>query len=208
MLGSSPSFRRPAGRRHGARTDSGVNATASLTQRRRLAILAICCTSLLIVAMDNTIVNVALPSIRRDLGASLSGLQWTVDAYTIVLASLLMLAGSTGDRLGRKRVFQTGLLLFAAGSLACSLAPSLGWLIGARAVQGVGGSMLNPVAMSIITNVFTDPRERGRAIGAWGATVGISLALGPIVGGALTRGGRLASDLLDQRADRARERSC
>ncbi len=137
--------------------------------------------------MDNTIVNVALPSIRRDLGASLSGLQWTVDAYTIVLASLLLLAGSTGDRLGRKRVFQTGLLMFAAGSLACSLAPSLGWLIGARAVQGVGGSMLNPVAMSIITNVFTDPRERGRAIGAWGATVGVSLALGPIVGGALTQ---------------------
>ncbi len=141
--------------------------------------------SLLIVAMDNTIVNVALPSIRRDLHASLSGLQWTIDAYTIVLASLLMLAGSTADRLGRRRTFQTGLALFAAGSLACSLAPTLGWLIAARAVQGIGGSMLNPVAMSIITNVFTDPRERSRAIGAWGATVGVSLGLGPIVGGAL-----------------------
>jgi EmrB/QacA subfamily drug resistance transporter len=152
-----------------------------------MGILAICCTSLLIVAMDNTIVNVALPSIRRDLHASLSGLQWTVDAYTIVIASFLMLAGSTGDRLGRKRTFQTGLCVFAVASLACSLAPTLGWLIAARAVQGVGGSMLNPVAMSIITNVFTDPRERGRAIGAWGATVGISLALGPIVGGALTQ---------------------
>ncbi len=163
-----------------------MNATADLSRARRLGILAICCTSLLIVAMDNTIVNVALPSIRRDLHASLSGLQWTVDAYTIVIASLLMLAGSTGDRLGRKRTFQTGLCVFAGASLACSLAPTLGWLIAARAVQGVGGSMLNPVAMSIITNVFTDPRERGRAIGAWGATVGISLALGPIVGGALT----------------------
>jgi EmrB/QacA subfamily drug resistance transporter len=151
-----------------------------------MAILAICCMSLLIVAMDNTIVNVALPSIRKDLHASLSGLQWTVDAYTIVLASLLMLAGSTGDRLGRRRTFQTGLILFATGSLACSVAPTLGWLIAARALQGIGGSMLNPVAMSIITNVFTDPRERSRAIGAWGATVGISLALGPIVGGALT----------------------
>ena len=160
------------------------NRTAG--EPRRNAILAICCMSLLIVAMDNTIVNVALPSIRRDLHASLSGLQWTVDAYTIVLASLLMLAGSTGDRLGRRRTFQTGLVLFAAGSLACSLAPTLGWLIAARAVQGIGGSMLNPVAMSIITNVFTDPRERSRAIGAWGATVGVSLALGPIVGGALT----------------------
>ena len=158
---------------------------AELSDRRRLAILAICCMSLLIVAMDNTIVNVALPSIRKDLHASLSGLQWTVDAYTIVLASLLMLAGSTADRLGRRRTFQVGLALFAAGSLACSLAPTLGWLIAARAVQGIGGSMLNPVAMSIITNVFTDPRERSRAIGAWGATVGISLGLGPIVGGAL-----------------------
>lgn len=159
---------------------------SQLSDRRRLAILAICCMSLLIVAMDNTIVNVALPSIRRDLHASLSGLQWTIDAYTIVLASLLMLSGSMADRLGRRRTFQAGLALFAASSLLCSLAPSLGWLIAARALQAVGGSMLNPVAMSIITNVFTDPRERARAIGAWGAVVGISLALGPVIGGALT----------------------
>jgi len=164
-----------------------VNGTTRLSDRRRLTILAICCMSLLIVAMDNTIVNIALPSIRRDLHASLSGLQWTIDAYVIVIASLLLLSGSTADRLGRRRTFQVGLLLFVAGSLLCSLAPSLGWLIGARALQGVGGSMLNPVAMSIITNVFTDPRERARAIGAWGAVVGISLALGPIVGGALTQ---------------------
>jgi EmrB/QacA subfamily drug resistance transporter len=163
-----------------------VNATPKLSDRRRLTILAICCMSLLIVAMDNTIVNVALPSIRRDLHAPLSGLQWTIDAYVIVIASLLLLSGSTADRLGRRRTFQVGLLLFVAGSLLCSLAPTLGWLIAARALQGIGGSMLNPVAMSIITNVFTDPRERARAIGAWGAVVGISLALGPIVGGALT----------------------
>ncbi len=173
---------------------SGVNGTPEpnggpprLSDRRRLTILAICCMSLLIVAMDNTIVNVALPSIRRDLHASLSGLQWTIDAYVIVLASLLLLSGSTADRLGRRRIFETGLVVFAAGSLLCSLAPTLGWLIAARALQGVGGSMLNPVAMSIITNVFTDPRERARAIGAWGAVVGISLALGPVVGGALTQ---------------------
>jgi EmrB/QacA subfamily drug resistance transporter len=142
--------------------------------------------SLLIVGMDVTIVNIALPSIRRELHTSLAGLQWTLDAYTLVLASLLLLSGSTGDRIGRKRTFQAGLTLFGASSLMCSLAPSIGWLIAARALQGVGGSMLNPVAMSIITNVFTEPRERARAIGAWGATVGISLALGPIVGGALT----------------------
>lgn len=136
--------------------------------------------------MDNTIVNVALPSIRRDLDAPLSGLQWTVDGYTVVIASLLLLAGSTADRLGRRRTFQAGLIIFGSGSLLCSLAPTLGWLVAARMAQAVGGSMLNPVAMSIITNVFTDRRERARAIGAWGAVVGISLALGPIVGGALT----------------------
>jgi EmrB/QacA subfamily drug resistance transporter len=151
-----------------------------------MLILAICCSSLLIVAMDNTIVNVALPSIRRDLHSSLAGLQWTIDAYTVVLASLLLLAGSTADRLGRRRTFQVGLAIFAFGSLLCSLAPTLGWLIGARALQAVGGSMLNPVALSIITNVFTRPRERARAIGVWGAVAGISLALGPIVGGGLT----------------------
>ena len=156
-----------------------------LSQGRKRLVLAICCLSLLIVGMDITIVNLALPAIRTDLGASVSGLQWTVDAYTLVLASLLMLGGSTGDRLGRKRVFQAGLIIFTFGSLPCSLAPDLGWLIGARAVQAVGGSMLNPVAMSIITNVFTEPRERARAIGVWGGVVGISLGVGPIVGGFL-----------------------
>jgi EmrB/QacA subfamily drug resistance transporter len=163
-----------------------VNATPPLSPRRKLAILSICCMSLLIVAMDNTIVNVALPSIRRDLHAPLSGPQWIIDAYTLVLASLLLLSGSTADRFGRRRTFQTGLALFVGGSLLCSLAPSLNWLIAARMIQGIGGSMLNPVAMSIITNVFTEPSERARAIGAWGAVVGVSLALGPIVGGALT----------------------
>jgi EmrB/QacA subfamily drug resistance transporter len=143
--------------------------------------------SLLIVGLDNTIVNVALPSIGRELHTSVSGLQWVVDAYTLVLASLLMLSGSMGDRLGRKRVFSLGLVLFTLGSLLCSVAPNLGSLIAFRAVQAIGGSMLNPVAMSIIRNVFTDARERAWAIGMWGATVGISLALGPVVGGALVQ---------------------
>ncbi|MEU3755268.1 MFS transporter [Streptomyces olivoreticuli] len=156
-----------------------------LSRRRRLLVLAICCTSLLIVSLDNTILNVALPSMQKELHASVSGLQWTIDAYTLVLASLLMLGGSTADRIGRRRIFQVGLTLFTAGSLLCSLAPGLGWLIAFRMVQAVGGSMLNPVAMSIITNTFTDPRERARAIGVWGGVVGISMAAGPIVGGAL-----------------------
>ncbi|MGW0915720.1 MFS transporter [Streptomyces sp. NPDC002784] len=156
-----------------------------LSPRRRLLVLAVCCMSLLVVSLDNTVLNVALPSLQEDLRADTAGLQRTIDAYTLVLASLLMLAGSTADRIGRKRVFMAGLVVFTLGSLLCSLAPSLELLIAARTLQAVGGSMLNPVAMSIITNTFTDPRERARAIGAWGAVVGISMAAGPLVGGLL-----------------------
>ncbi|MFF7973335.1 DHA2 family efflux MFS transporter permease subunit [Streptomyces sp. NPDC007905] len=156
-----------------------------LSHRRRLLVLAICCMSLLIVSLDNTVLNVALPSMQRELHADTSGLQWTIDAYTLVLASLLMLAGSTADRVGRKKVFMSGLVVFSIGSLLCSLAPNLELLVVFRMMQAVGGSMLNPVAMSIITNTFTDSRERARAIGVWGAVVGISMAAGPLVGGLL-----------------------
>jgi EmrB/QacA subfamily drug resistance transporter len=156
-----------------------------LSRNRRIGILLICSMSLLIVGLDVTIVNVALPSIGHDLGASVSGLQWVVDAYTLVLASLLMLSGSTADRLGRKRTFVLGLAVFSAGSLLCSLAPSLELLVVFRMLQAIGGSMLNPVAMSIITNTFTDPRERAQAVGVWGAVVGVSMALGPVIGGLL-----------------------
>jgi len=137
------------------------------------------------VGLDVTIVNVALPAIGREFDATVSGLQWTVDAYTLVLASFLMLSGSTADRLGRRRTFVIGLLAFVAGSLLCSLAPSLTLLVVFRMIQALGGSMLNPVAMSIITNTFTDPKERAQAIGVWGGVVGVSMALGPVVGGLL-----------------------
>jgi EmrB/QacA subfamily drug resistance transporter len=156
-----------------------------LSRRRRLLVLAVCCSSLFIVGLDATIVNIALPSIQRGLHAPVSGLQWTVDAYTLVLASLLMLSGSTGDRIGRRRTFQVGLATFTVGSALCSLAPGLGWLVAFRMLQAVGGSMLNPVAMSIIANTFTGKQGLARAIGIWGAVFGLSMALGPVLGGAL-----------------------
>ncbi|MFE5089394.1 MFS transporter [Streptomyces sp. NPDC056638] len=156
-----------------------------LSPRRRQLVLAICCMSLLIVSLDNTVLNVALPSMQKELHATVAGMQWTIDAYTLVLASLLMLSGSTADRIGRRKIFKIGLVLFTLGSVLCSLAPNLESLVAFRMVQAVGGSMLNPVAMSIITNTFTDPRERARAIGVWGGVVGISMAAGPVVGGLL-----------------------
>ncbi|WP_405060681.1 MFS transporter [Kribbella sp. NBC_01505] len=155
-----------------------------VSTRRRL-VLAICCASIIVSLMDVSIVNVALPSIHADLGTSVSGLQWTVDAYTLVLAVLLPLAGSTADRIGRRRIFQLGLVVFGLGSLACSLAPGIGWLIAARALQAVGGTMLNPVAMAIVVTTFPDRTDRAKAIGVFGSMSGLALALGPILGGAL-----------------------
>ena len=146
-------------------------------------VLATCCISLFLVTMDVTIVNVALPSIRRDLHSSVAGLQWSVDGYTVVVASFLLLAGSTADRLGRRRTFQAGLAVFSAGSLLCSLAPTTLALVLFRMVQALGGAMLNPVAMSIIVNTIKEPRARARAIGVWGGVFGLSMALhGPLIG--------------------------
>lgn len=170
-----------------AETTDAVATRSSRRAPHPNLILAICCLSVLIIGMDVTIVNVALPAIQQDLHARLAGLQWILDAYTLVVASFLMLAGSVSDRFGRRRVFMIGLSVFTIGSLLCSRAGTIDQLIGFRALQGLGASMLNPVALSMIANAFPEPKGRARAVGIWGAVAGLSLGLGPVIGGALTQ---------------------
>jgi EmrB/QacA subfamily drug resistance transporter len=159
----------------------------SATDRKvKLLTLGACCFGLFMVMLDNTVVNVALPSLQRELGAGVSGLQLVLDAYILMFASLLLTAGSLGDRFGRRRVFRAGLVVFTLSSALCGLAPTLPALVGARALQAVGGAALLPSSLAIITATFPDPRERVQAIGLWSGVSAMALAAGPVVGGLLT----------------------
>ena len=150
---------------------------------RRWLVLGVMCLSLLLIVMDNTIVNVALPTLQRDLDASTTQLQWVVDAYILVFAGLLLTMGSLGDRFGRRGALAIGLSVMGTASILSSFANSADQLIATRALMGVGGALIMPATLSIITNVFTDRRERAQAIAIWSATAGAAVAIGPVTGG-------------------------
>jgi EmrB/QacA subfamily drug resistance transporter len=152
---------------------------------QRWMALGVLCASLLAIVVDNTIVNVALPTLTRDLGADIGDLQWVVDAYTLVFAGLLLLAGALGDRFGRRRMLLIGLAVFGAASTWAAYSGSVAALIAARAVMGAGAALIMPATLSLLVSVFKDTRERSTAVGIWAATAGLGVALGPVIGGYL-----------------------
>ena len=156
-----------------------------MAARSPWAILSVLAAALALISLDNTIVNVALPTLQEELGATTAELQWVVDAYSVLFAGTLLLAGSLGDRFGRRRALVIGLIVFGAGSLAAGFATTADILIACRAVMGIGGAFIMPSTLSILVQVFTDPRARAQAIGIWAAVAGAAVAIGPILGGFL-----------------------
>src|ERR1700761_4153203 len=153
---------------------------------RRGWTLVIVSLGLFMMVLDNLVVNVALPSIRRDLGASIQTLEWTVNSYILAYAVLLLTGAALGDRLGRKRMFIGGIALFTVGSIGAALSPTIGFLIAARATQGVAAALVTPLTLTLLAEAFP-PHQRGLALGVWSGISGIGVALGPLVGGALTQ---------------------
>src|ERR1700736_716797 len=162
-----------------------TRSRGSASSERPWRVLAVLCVAVFVINIDVSIVNVALPTLVRELGASTSRLQWVVDAYQLAFCALVLAAGSLSDRFGRKGALMIGLAIFGLGTAAGSLGTSTGQLIAARVVMGVGAAIVFPNTLSLLSNVFTDRVERAKAIGAWGATVGMGVAFGPIVGGYL-----------------------
>src|SRR5436309_7639376 len=178
----------------------------AITPGRKGWTLAIVSIGLFMVVLDNLVVNVALPSIHRDLGGSIQALEWTVSAYVLAYAVLLLTGAALGDRFGRKRMFIGGIALFTLSSAAGALAPSTDFLIAARALQGVGAAIVTPLTLTLLADAFP-PERRGVALGVWSGISGVAVALGPLVGGRGRAGGFVALDLLDQRPDRDRARA-
>ena len=157
------------------------------SKSRMIWAFAVTSAALFMASLDNLVVTTALPSIREHLHAGLEGLQWTVNAYTLTFAVLLLTGATLGERFGRRRLFTAGLAVFTAGSAAAALAPGIGWLVAARAVQGVGAAVLIPLTLTLLS-AAVPPERRGLVLGAWGAVGGLAVAVGPLVGGAIVEG--------------------